>query len=193
MLWVCVWLQACQGSLQQNSINCLDLSRLIILHSISFKQETSHFCLFSYHSPGQSVDNYSAVKDCRPPPHPPFNSLWQSFKNLTPPTYWSETWRHRLIFPLLISHTAAASTQEKVELKRKKKKKKPSTLFCLITFYRSEDNLKDNSLIRWHESINLLNASVRISKGKEVVIEEGWGGVRVTNSSLISKWNIFPD
>lgn len=66
--WVCVWLQACQGSLQQNSINCLDLSRLIILHSISFKQETSHFCLFSYHSPGQSVDNYSAVKDCRPPP-----------------------------------------------------------------------------------------------------------------------------
>lgn len=46
ILSMCAWV--CYGDLQQNSISCPHLSRLIILCSISFKQETSHFlgCCF---------------------------------------------------------------------------------------------------------------------------------------------------
>lgn len=58
MLYMCVYVCVCvcYGSLQQNSISCLHLSRLIILRSISFKLKTSLFCLFFFPIPGQPVD-----------------------------------------------------------------------------------------------------------------------------------------
>ncbi len=72
---VCVCV--CLGNLQQNSISCLHLSGLIVLCSISFRQEASHFCLFFYPIPGQSVSIEQRVFTYFPPC---FNSPWQSFK-----------------------------------------------------------------------------------------------------------------
>lgn len=78
---MCAWV--CYGNLQQNSISCLHLSRLIILCSISFKQETSLFFFLSvFPSHSRTVSRYCSARfQWRHTYFPPrFNSLWQSFK-----------------------------------------------------------------------------------------------------------------
>lgn len=79
---MCAWV--CYGDLQQNSISCLHLSRLIILCSISFKQETSHFLavLWLYLAISKTVGLYCAAPfRWRHAYFPPcFNFLSQSFK-----------------------------------------------------------------------------------------------------------------
>lgn len=80
-LYVCVGVLR---DLQQNSISCLHLSRLIILCSISFKQETSHFLavLWLYLAISKAVVLYCAARfQWRHTYFPPcFNFLSQSFK-----------------------------------------------------------------------------------------------------------------
>lgn len=164
-LYVCVWV--CYSSLQQNSISCLHLSRLIILRSISFKQETSHFLsVFLSHSRTVSGDILIF--------HPVLIRC-DSHSNLAPPTCWggSDTWRQRLILFPSPPPTHRCRRYHLRPTKREARcqgfpnfkfccwlsgKNNPlRTLFCLITFYSRKGNLKDKSLIR-HKPLSILSA-----------------------------------
>lgn len=141
--------------MQQNTISCLHLSRLIIARSISFKQEASDFFSPSYfhthlHNSGPSSARFQWWQALI---FSPISILRQRYSVLAPSTRWrsSDMWRQSLIsFPIPILSTAVTINFTSTQRRKKQQgigdlliwnftadwveKITPWTLFCLITF-----------------------------------------------------------
>lgn len=149
--------------MQQNTISCLHLSRLIIARSISFKQEASDFFPPSYfhthlHNSGPSSAHFQWWQALI---FSTISILRHHYSVLAPSTHWrsSDMWRQSLIsFPIPILSTAVTINFTSTQRRKKAAghwgfthlesycwlsgKNNPLDIVLLNYIYTSKGNLK---------------------------------------------------